>query len=180
MLFQRRHLLRCGAIKQRRVVPGVDIRHGCTHGIEYREEHRHEHFRMRVGQNHVVRAINRFVRRRLADRHRADDRARERHKERGRHPLVRNIRDHDAPAPAAERYKIIEIAADLARSLPHRADFVIGQERARVRQKALLNLSRQAEFVLEPFLALRLAGQPRAFNSNRHLIRDAHHHLDLV
>ena len=143
-------------VKQRRIVPGARERHGVARVIENHVGHADEHVFLDVGIKLPVHLLQNIGRRRISRRLAAQDAATDRHDERRGNAFARDVGDRDAE-PFVIDFDVIEIiAADLACRNIDSADFEAVDRRRLRREQNALNVTRDFQIVIEPFLFVRL------------------------
>ena len=141
--------------ENRAFVSGVHRGQHSALQVQNAEPHGDEHFfvvagaqRRVCGFQHVFRRFAHFGV--AADRHLGGH-----HKQRGRHALVRYVRDHHAEVVVVHHEEIVEIAADLFRGGHGRIDIEflpVRESRENTGQRAGLNAGRHIQFTADPLL----------------------------
>ncbi len=153
-------------------MPRVDVRQFILFKIQHGIHRRDEHPLLGIGDQQIVHAAQRFGGRFGFQHGGADEGPRERHEERGRHALVRNVRDEQADAIIRQVNHVVKVAAHLPRRFPTRRKFPALHLRQRVGDERLLNLASQLHFRFEAFAHHHLALQQVVLNRKRGLLRD--------
>ena len=142
-------------VKQRRIMPGAREGDAVVGVIENHVGHADEHVFLDVGIELPVYLLQNIGRRRIVRRLAAQDTAADGHDDRGGNAFARNIGNGDAE-PFVIHFDIIEIiAADLACRNVDPADFEAVDDGRFAGKEDALNVARDFEIVIEPFLFVR-------------------------
>jgi hypothetical protein len=144
-----------GAVEERRIMPPTGEGHVVVLMVENDVGHANEHVLLDIGIELAIDLPQNLGGRLAEARFRSQDAAADRHDERGGHALARDIGDDDAE-PVVVHPDVVEIvAADLACRDVNAGD-IKAVDRRRLRgKKDALDVARDLQVVVEPFLLVR-------------------------
>src|SRR5919198_5738576 len=145
------------------VVPGVGVAQVAAGRVEHRVQAGREHVRRHLLDQQVVDPGEDLARRHQPGRLGPQDRVGGGHDQRGRHPLVGDVPDHDAEQAVGQLDEVVEVAADLAGRPVKRGQVPAGQLGQVPRQEPLLDELGDPQLLLDALpladLGLLLADQ---------------------